>query len=267
MKDENGNPVPTARPYVNPLVNGQGFDFDLNCQPDDSCQDSNTYNSVEEYLRSVSASANNGVNFSDPAYRFTYQENLVGPQYLDVASAEGLPACTQFRTLCGNNVASGPAVSLGSSNVMPSSCQNGTHINCYSEFSSAQVSTQKYDTVVLEDRAKNKALAEVRRLNPAAKLCDHLAEANCVLVNIENNGPEKKVDVQFSAPLTTPFTEILSQDTLVVGGTKREVIETERLKHQSQLCGGGVDQRFDIGLQLRRAQQTGVNHVGPFTQI
>ena len=64
---------------------------------------------------------------------------------------------------------------------------------------------------------------------PNASLGDDLSVANCVNVDIQKIGKEIQVAVNFTAPLTTPFKEMLGQDTLTVTGRKKEIIETERL--------------------------------------
>ena len=231
IKDTSGASVPTARPYVNPQVNGSGFDFDLNCSPDDQCLSGNTTGSMEELLRGMAVSAVNGLNLSDTGYKFAYQETLIGPQYVDLNTAQSLPACTQFRTLCGKGVASGNPISLGSSQNIPLECQNGTYVNCYPEYLSSQIATEKYDTVILKDLARMRALGEIKRLNPQANLCSEIDQANCVTVDIQQNGSQMEIAVKFAAPLTTPFKEILSRDTLIVSAIKREIIETARLEN------------------------------------
>ena len=230
LKDEQGNPVTTVRPYVNENVNGRGFDYNLDCRPDDICGTSPTYSSMEQVLRTYASNVFTDVNLNNTAYKFSYQETLVGPQFLDPSVQQSYPDCTQYRTLCQRGAGGGPRIDLGQSLTMPVSCRDGTYLNCYPEYVSTNVSTVNYQENVLLDIARNKALGEVRRIIPTANLCSDLSQPNCVVVDIQKVGKEMQVGVQFVAQLTTPFTEILNQNTLTVSSNKREIVETERLK-------------------------------------
>ena len=44
-------------------------------------------------------------------------------------------------------------------------------------------------------------------------------------------------------------------------------LESKGLEHQGELGGGCAHQCFDVGLQLRRSQQAGVDHMGTLAQL
>ncbi len=229
IKDENGSAYPVTRPYINPEFNGSGFDYDLNCKPDNACEGSNHFETLEQLLRTHASGAIQGVDLRDPAYLFTFQETLVGHEFVTPDSTLSFPACTQYKTLCQDGVGGGSPIFIGVGSVMPDSCRNGQFLNCYPEYSNSHVATQNYKSTFLEDIAKLKALSEVRRLIPNAELCEDMSVPNCVNVGIEQVGKVIQVGVNFTAPLTTPFKEILGQDTLIVTARKEEIIETDRL--------------------------------------
>ena len=53
----------------------------------------------------------------------------------------------------------------------------------------------------------------------------------------------------------------------IVGIHRNAALKTKRLKHERQFGGRGADHGLDIALKLRRAQHTGVNHMGLLAQL
>lgn len=229
IRDSNGGAVSTVRPYVNSAVNGVGYDFDRNCSPDESCSSGNSFNSMEDALRHYAASVVPEVDIRNAVYRFEFSEQHTGVEFVDRSTSTSYPACTQFRTMCQKDIGDGNKIYIGNSVGMPDSCRNGTYVNCFADYQSGEIQAARYEENFVDEKAKMKAVAEVRKLMPAATLCEDASVPNCVTVNIQKADREVYVSVTFTAPLTTPFKEMISQDTLLVSANKREVIETERL--------------------------------------
>ena len=146
-----------------------------------------------------------------------------------IDQARALPQCTAFTSTCGNGAVGNP-ISLGVSNGPPTVCENGTFIDCYAQYSPGDVGQQNYRVDTNFEMARQIALAEVRTMLPQAKECPHADSANCVAIDIQEVNGEVSVDVDFLAPLTYPFNSMLGSDNLLVSGSTKELVETERLK-------------------------------------
>ncbi len=229
IKDSSGESLPQGRPYLQST--GGGYDYDLDCKPDASCQGP-SFSSLDEALRHYGSSApevKEEIDLKDPNYIFEYSEVPDQVKLMSKAEASTMPACSEFITTCGTGGVGTPIL-LGQFNTMPPDCTNGNYASCYPVYASGQLPIQEYTSTTNTIMAKDKALGEIRRLMPGATFCNSSSGNNCVDVNIQQVGQEVSVDVTFNAPLTTPFKEILGSDTLAIKSSKSEMIETERLK-------------------------------------
>ncbi|HMO18828.1 MAG TPA: hypothetical protein PKA63_12110 [Oligoflexia bacterium] len=240
-------PTPQPRPYLNPELTRGAFDFNLNCNPTDSCWSGPSYGSLEEALR-VMANSALPVNLTQKVggsykYAFQFQESPAGTFTMSFEDAvqRGFPACTQFRSQCGGPARRGALVDLGISTEIPVACTNGGMLDCYPQYVNS-VPNQAFQREVNLNAARQIALGEVRRLLPTARFCEeeNSNQATCLSVNIDEVGSEVLVDVQFVAPLTFPFNQIFNSNTLAVSSRKRELIETERLRVRSAIQDMGM---------------------------
>ncbi len=230
IQDGMGGALPQPRPYV---VSQFPFDYNLDCNPTSGCYSGGTpqFQNLDQALRFYANNAFGDVDLTNPEYIFDFTElrdrTITMP--MSEVSSGAYPACTQFRSNCAASTNRGELISLGMYQSMPAICQSGEYVDCFPRYISSP-ETQQYTSQINHESARLLALAEVRRIMPGSVFCTDSISAGCVMVNIEEFGSEAKVDVSFIAPLTSPFTEILSADTITVNATKRELVEVERLK-------------------------------------
>lgn len=219
-------PTPQPRPYISGEMSRGVFDYGLNCNPKEQCMGSPRFTDLEEALRTF-ANPVTPVDLTNRLYEFNFTESPAGLLSMSIDEAQGFPACTQFRTQCGEPQR-GSLTLIGSSIGVPFQCTNGQFLDCYPRYDDgAPIETIEHEVDI--DAAKLVALGEIRRLIPGSGLCSDSLTSNCVHVDVRQIAKEVEVNVSFIAPLTTPFTEFFSANSITISTSKREVVETERL--------------------------------------
>jgi hypothetical protein len=230
VNDSAGVSQPQARPY---FPSGQAFDYNLDCNPVNTCSSGGVppFSTLEEALRFYANNALSDADLTDPSYAFEFnevQDRTVTMNANQVSSA-AFPPCTQFRSLCGSSGNRGQLESLGRHSSIPPVCRNGEYLDCSPRYETTP-EPQRYTVETNRESARLLALAEVRKLMPGAVFCNSGVTSGCVRVDIGESGSEAQVDVAFIAPLTSPFTELFSARSITIRATKRELIESERLR-------------------------------------
>lgn len=203
------------RPYHSQTPLSGPFDYNLDCILEPQCDEytGGQADGLEAVLRSLASASASDIPALDPELEFDWSETYDRTEVRTDLSPELYPPCTQHRTQC--NTSHAELTYLGEGSSLPPECESGAFINCYSETSTSEFSPGETEASLNFELAELRALEEVQRLIPYARLCS--AGPGCTAVSITNEAEGRaRIRVGLQSPLSPPLSNIVGLDSLHV---------------------------------------------------